>query len=103
MTYTPSTPVQAGVTPCKCAMWGRDNSGTQLYLTHHPNCDQYHPEEEIRELLQQLIKGIEAWAADEDGVHPDCWEAYRRACDVCGQWGRSRQMLVDLSTDGMGE
>lgn len=39
------------------------------------------------ELLLRLLKGIEGWAADEDGsVHPDCWEAYREAKAFVGQF-----------------
>ena len=56
-----------------------------------PNCERYRPEPEIRELLQRLIDGIESWAADEDGVHPDCWEAYKAACAVVGQWDRVKE------------
>ena len=70
---------------CECTTWGRDNHGAMLLLAHHPNCTRYRPETEIRELLLSLIEGIESWAAAEDGVHPDCWEAYVKACNVCGR------------------
>ena len=78
-----------GLTPdCRCKTWGRDNSGCALFLEHHPRCDKYKPEPEVRELLQRLIDGIESWASEEDGVHPDCWDAYVKACNACGQWNR---------------
>lgn len=32
-----------------------------------------------KELIKQLIEGIQKWAADEDGIHYDCLEAYVRA------------------------
>lgn len=80
----------AVVMPCDCATWGRDNLGAILHLEHHPNCERYRPEPEIRDLLQRLIDGIESWASDEDGVHPDCWDAYVKACGACGQWSRPR-------------
>ena len=85
-----SAPVHAVVMPCECATWGRDNFGAILHLEHHPNCEHYRPEPEVRELLQRLIDGIESWASDEDGVHPDCWDAYVKACGACGQCGRPK-------------
>lgn len=33
----------------------------------------------ISQLIEALVKGIEAWSADEDGVHPDCYAAYQKA------------------------
>ena len=75
---------------CECDNWGRDSKAATLYLSHHPHCKRYQPEPEMRELLEELIDGIESWASDEDGVHPDCWDAYVRACGVCGQWGRPK-------------
>jgi hypothetical protein len=30
-------------------------------------------------LISDLAKGIEAWAADEDGVHDAVFEAYQKA------------------------
>lgn len=30
-------------------------------------------------LISNLVKSIELWAADEDGVHPDAWDAYVNA------------------------
>ena len=73
---------------CECNEWGRDNRGSVLILTHHPNCRSYKPEPECRELMLNLIKGVELWAADEDGIHPACWKAYRNACFACGEWER---------------
>jgi len=73
---------------CRCYTWGRDNNGSLLFLSHHPRCEKYKPESEVRELLQRLLEGIELWANDEDGVHPDCWDAYVKACHACGQWNR---------------
>jgi hypothetical protein len=73
---------------CECATWGRDNQSAALILSHHTACPNYSPELEVRELLQNLLDGIEAWASDEDGVHPDCWDAYVKACGACGQQNR---------------
>lgn len=76
------------IIPCECATWARDDSSNLLFLDHHPNCKQYKPEQQIRDLLLRLIDGIEDWANDEDYVHRDCWEAYCDACAVVGQWNR---------------
>jgi hypothetical protein len=81
---------------CECVTYGRSNDTAILFLAHHPNCKQYRPEREIRTLLLRLIEGIEAWANDEDGVHPDCWEAYVAALNAVGQPYRAAQ---DKETD----
>lgn len=39
----------------------------------------------MRELLESLIDGIDCWAADEDGVHPELCEAYDRAAVAIGR------------------
>ena len=50
---------------------------------HHPNCA-LHPRN-TQDLLQRLVSGIDAWAAEEDGVAAHVWFAYveaRRACNL---------------------
>ena len=37
------------------------------------------PVEHAREIIQGLTDAMELWAADEDGIHPDAWEAYQKA------------------------
>ena len=78
----------AMLSDCECSNWGRDSLAAMLHLPHHPNCPKYSPEQPVRELLLQLIDGIEAWAADEDGVHSECWDAYVGACAAVGMWDR---------------
>ncbi len=73
---------------CECASWGRDSLAAMLHLPHHPNCAKYKPEKPVRALLLRLIAGIETWASDEDGVHADCWDAYKDACAVVGMRDR---------------
>ena len=69
---------------CECKWWARDN---QVLMTkHHPNCECYSPEEDIAEIVNALIDGIIAWAADEDGVHPECWEAFKNAAVFVGRF-----------------
>jgi len=77
--------------PCGCENWGRGNFDSLLILDHHPMCHRYRPEMQVRELLLRLIEGIEEWAADEDGVHPACWDAYTQACCVVNQCERIKE------------
>lgn len=65
------------MTECECKTWCRD--GRPPLTEHHRNCPQRNLEAESLALVSALIKGIECWAADEDGVHPDAWDAYCRA------------------------
>lgn len=38
------------------------------------------------EIINNLLDGIVAWAADEDGVHPDCYESFRAAAIFVGRF-----------------
>ena len=44
-----------------------------------PNCSQYNLKDELVSLIKRLVKGIEDWGCDVDGVHPACWDAYKEA------------------------
>ena len=43
--------------------------------------------------MAALIKGIECWAADEDGVHPDAWDAYCQAIVFVGDLAKLKRVL----------
>ena len=62
---------------CKCMNWARDN--VLLLTKHHPKCPKYNVEAEAKQIIKALIKGIDHWASDEDGVHDACWPAYQSA------------------------
>lgn len=64
--------------PCECMRWARDGKDGAFY-EHHRRCKSFNPEKELIALIKELIKGIECWAGDEDGVHYECWEAYKKA------------------------
>jgi hypothetical protein len=68
---------------CECANWAR--SGHKVITEHHSSCPKYDPEGDSKRIIEALLKGKEAWAQDEDGVHPECWEAYRNAKLLVGQ------------------
>jgi len=50
---------------------------------HHRNCKHYNPEKDAA-MVTALVEGMDAWAADEDGIHPEAWEAYQRARTATG-------------------
>ena len=65
---------------CECSHWAMEC----LWDTneHHPNCVKYSGRNEryfIIKLLHDLVKGMDEWASDEDGIHPEAWDAYKRA------------------------
>lgn len=47
---------------------------------HHENCPR-RPNAlgKALELIMKLANGMECWAKDNGGIHPDAWEAYRQA------------------------
>jgi hypothetical protein len=73
---------------CDCKQWCDLSLRTRFLTGHHANC----PKATITEfqgamnLIRALVKGMENWAADEDGVHPDAWEAYKRGKAVIGEF-----------------
>lgn len=67
---------------CDCAT--RTHCGQfPLLLLHLPDCQFFGSH--VRELIEGLVRGIESWAADEAGVHPDCWQWYERAKIALGE------------------
>jgi hypothetical protein len=52
----------------------------RLLTGHHENCSSSPKAiEKALDLIMLLADGMTRWAADEDGIHPDAWEAYRKA------------------------
>ena len=70
-------PEDAAMQSCECLSWERVDA--KFLTVHHRNCEHYDPEGDAAKIIRALLKGIECWCRDEDGVHPDCWEAYKRA------------------------
>jgi len=69
---------------CECKNWCSD--GVPPLLKHNRKCPQYSPVTEMLEIITDLVRGVQDWAAEEDGVHPECWEAYSRAKICIGQF-----------------
>jgi len=68
---------------CECKNWARDN--VLLLTQHHPNCPHYNVEQEAKNHIEALLKGIIIWANDEDGVHDQCFDAFRSAALFIGK------------------
>ena len=55
------------------------------------SCPKYDPEGEAKEIITALLDGIQGWANDEDGVHPDCWIAFKNAACFIGDVSRIKR------------
>ncbi len=66
---------------CPCVTWcDASLFGERVITGHHAKCP--HAPNRYKcalDLIKQLADGMTSWAHDCDGVHPDAWEAYRRA------------------------
>lgn len=60
------------VTSCEC--YGRTRVSIGLLTEHAPQCRRR--DDEIVAKLRALIRGIEKWAAEEDGIPEDMFGAY---------------------------
>lgn len=63
---------------CECVAWARDYRQL-IFWEHHRDCPKHNPDSDMLCMLNELLDGIDEWAADEDGVHYKCWAAYCRA------------------------
>lgn len=66
---------------CNCDNRARDGS-FPLLLAHLPDCPHFGGQ--LRELIEALVRGMESWAADEDGIHDAVWDAYAEAKAALG-------------------
>lgn len=76
---------------CDCRTWCSD--GRPPITEHHRDCPKHHLESEALALVSDLIRAIEGWAADADGVHPDAWKAYCNALVFVGDFRRLTVVL----------
>ncbi len=63
-----------------CSTWCEIEHTHRLLTGHHENCP--HSPKAIDAalgLIAELALGMERWGADEDGIHDEAWEPYRRA------------------------
>lgn len=67
---------------CECTYWCDLDMRARLLTGHHANCFEGRPQAQVAaamRLIAELASGMESWAADEDGIHPDCWMPYCKA------------------------
>lgn len=69
---------------CDCKNWAFD--GIVPMLSHHRRCTSYSPVSELTEMLKELVKGIESWGGEEDGIYEGVYEAYKKAKIALGQF-----------------
>ncbi len=70
---------------CECATWCDLDHRIRLLTGHHADCEHGgRPFDAALALIDELVKGMESWAHDEDGIHPDAWESYRKAKALFG-------------------
>jgi len=70
---------------CGCSNWVNTDLQQTILTGHHPNC----PESPTllgatNELLTKLVRGIEYWASQEDGIPDEVWDAYAQAKAIIG-------------------
>lgn len=72
--------------PCECLAWGSRDVQMVLLTDHHERCPQRGDDRgHWLALVTSLVRGMEGWASDEDGIHPSAWESYRRAKALIGE------------------
>lgn len=66
--------------PCQCVNWCEINHTHRFLTGHHEGCPNS-PEAlgAALDLIAALARGMELWGAEEDGIYPEAWEAYRKA------------------------
>jgi len=70
----------AGSAICECRDWCDADLRHRLLTGHHQTCAHSSSlRDSLYALVRELARGMEHWAHDEDGIHPDAWEAYRKA------------------------
>lgn len=58
---------------CDCLTWARTEG---FAFGHHTKCPEFNLDRAVRALVAPLVRGMEAWGSDEDGIHPEAWNAY---------------------------
>ncbi len=66
--------------PCVCEGWASHDLIRSIITGHHENCPKAPTETQfLRSLIAQLVRGMECWGGEEDGIYCDAWPAYRKA------------------------
>lgn len=71
---------------CKCNNWASLDLMMMILCDHHENCEKRPSDREIlKNVVTEFVRGIEAWSNDEDGVHPEVWEIYKKGKFFIGE------------------
>jgi hypothetical protein len=71
---------------CDCQWWGRSDLASEaLGNGHHVQCNAFKPNVRALDLLDRLVKGIEFWGSQEDGIIDEVWDAYAEARAILGR------------------
>ena len=74
-TTTPETPLNTPI-PCECVNWCSHDVDMVILTGHHENCPHRKNSKAILDFIKELVRGMEAWACEQDGIHPDAYDAY---------------------------
>ena len=71
---------------CKCLLWTSHDLGRVLLTGHHETCPN-NPgvESGFKNLVTALVRGIENWASQEDGIPDELWDSYAFAKRIIGE------------------
>lgn len=72
------TSLQPVAAVCECKTWGSSDVRRRMWGNgHHESCHRYNPVEGIYNACAAMVKALEEWGANEDGIPQEVWEAYR--------------------------
>lgn len=69
---------------CPCRNWCRD--GVFPLTQHHPRCAFYNLKVESVGIICRLVRAMEVWGEEEDGIFKPAWEAYITAKSFIGEF-----------------
>jgi len=87
-TNEPNKPTSGG---CDCADWCDISPHFRVLTGHHETCPlRGDITVAWKQLVRELVQGMQSWAADDGGVHPDAWDAYLKGKVLLGEfdWGK---------------
>ena len=67
---------------CECKNWCDIDRRARLLTGHHEHCEHgamSNQRDAALVLIADMAHGLELWAADEDGIHDECWKPYCKA------------------------
>ena len=68
---------------CECKNWANGDLRIMLLTGHHRECPKRpDPIGTAFDVIRDLVRGMEKWSQDEDGVHYAAWDSYCRAKQI---------------------